>query len=119
MDYGNGALIDRSAKCELLVSAKDGKATSTRCKFCQKTDTDLKGEATFDHTIPFEEQKVKEEQVQFDNYDVEPTLEDEDEYAAQGRQFNSKFCIEISLENNLRFHFDSVTCVNCKFLLCC
>ena len=73
-DYENGALIDRSAICELLVSAKDGKSTSIQCKFCQKAGTYLKGEASvFDHKNPSEEdQKVKEEQV-----------EHEDEHAAE------------------------------------
>ena len=83
-DYENGALIDRSAKCELLVSAKDGKSTSIQCKFCQKAGTYLKREASiFDHKNPSEEgQKVKEEQVEFDSV-RESNLEHEDEHAAE------------------------------------
>ena len=77
-NHGNGALIDRSTKCELLVSAKDGKVMPAQCKFCQKASTDVKGEATIDHTDRFEaDQKVKEEQVEFDN-DAESTHKSEE-----------------------------------------
>ena len=40
-EYENGGLIDRSAKCDLLVSAEDGKEMPDQCNFCLKTDTDI------------------------------------------------------------------------------
>ena len=94
-DYGNGAPIDRSAKCELLVSAEDGNVMPAQCNFCQNAvGADLKGEVTVAQKNHFEEgQKVKEEQVEFNN-DGESTCNNEDEREEQSKFDEDMFAAE-------------------------
>ena len=40
-EYENGGLIDKSAKCDLLVSAEDGKEMPAQCNFCLGAGSDI------------------------------------------------------------------------------